>query len=619
MSNPFYIKDQLTSQLDKEDDERRKQKLIFMKKQQEDYQNYMKMKEQRFNINNINKNNDFDRLQTPIKLNEDKNYKKIHKNIDTINDDLCTNITNDNMYARQGYVVKPWKIQKKYQNNQINEKVNRNLIKKKYNIINNQSINDVKDMIDNYKNNNNNISEKDYTNTGVDNTPYGTLPVNNMFYNNKDIYGNPNPDMNINNFYKNEEEVYNNNNNYEGQTYSNYAPDQKKSYYEQYEEYKKNQQNNYNNNNMYNNQEQYNNVLYNNQNNDNIYYNQEQYNNNIPINNNQEIYNNNINNNNINNNNINNNNINNNNNKRAITPNFKLYNINKNEYKNYLANRNYDNYYEEENNEYENNNNYNNNNNISPNEQNYSNIPNNNNYSNIPDNNNYNNNNNYNDYIANNEEYQKYISNKKMLEEFQKKNNNNNLYNEVSNNINNNYSYHNNINNNNINNFHPQELSPKYVSNSNYVSKYSQNNQQQQQQPKNIPPQKIIPQEQIYNNYLQSIEHKGDLPFDNIEENSYEYIQNKKKNIATYANLTHTTTLTPSLKVIPSNSYKNMDEEKLKELNLKREKIRKYKESLDLQIKNRPKSAYRPFNNDRRIEVPPDPFVEHGYKIKNNF
>jgi RNA polymerase primary sigma factor len=49
------------------------------------------------------------------------------------------------------------------------------------------------------------------------------------------------------------------------------------------------------------------------------------------------------------------------------------------------------------------------------------------------------------------------------------------------------------------------------------------------------------------------------------------------------------------------------------------EKIRKYKESLDMQIKNRPKSAYRPFNNDRRIEVPPDPFVEHGYKIKNNF
>ena len=611
MSNPFYIKDQLTSQLDKEDDERRKQKLLFMKKQQEDYQNYMKIKEQRFNINNINNNdNDFDRLQTPIKLNEDKNYKKIHKNIDTLNDDLCTNITNDNMYARQGYVVQPWKIQKKYEKNQINEKVNRNLIKKKYNIINNQSINDVKEMINNYKNDMKNVNENDYTNTGVDNTPYGTLPVNNMFYNNKDIYGNPNPDMNVNNFYKNEENYNfnNNNNNYEEQINSNYAPDQKKSYYEQYEEYKKNQQNDFNNNNMYNNQDEYNNnnnnVLYNNQNNDNMYYNQEQYNNNNnnnnQFNNNQEQYNN-------------------NNNKRAITPNFKLYNINKNEYKNYLANRNYDNYYEEENNEYQNNpNNYNNNNNnIPPNEQNYYNIPNNNNYSNIP----YNNNNNYNnnnEYITNNEEYQKYLSNKKMLEEFQNKNNNNNLYNEVSNN-NNNYSYHNNINNNyNNNNNFPQELSPKYISNSNYISKYSQQQQQQIQQ-QQIQPQKIIPQEQIYNNYQQSIKNKGDLPFDNIEENSYEYLQNKKKNIATYANLTHTTTLTPSLKVIPSNSYNNMDEEKLKELNLKREKIRKYKESLDMQIKNRPKSAYRPFNNDRRIEVPPDPFVEHGYKIKNNF
>lgn len=182
----------------------------------------------------------------------------------------------------------------------------------------------------------------------------------------------------------------------------------------------------------------------------------------------------------------------------------------------------------------------------------------------------------------------------------------------------NNKSNNNNYNNNN-NNF-PQELSPKYISNSNYISKYSQQKEQQQQpQQQQIPPQKIIPQEQIYNNYQQSIKNKGDLPFDNIEENSYEYLQNKKKNIATYANLTHTTTLTPSLKVIPSNSYNNMDEEKLKELNLKREKIRKYKESLDMQIKNRPKSAYRPFNNDRRIEVPPDPFVEHGYKIKNNF
>ena len=346
-----------------------------------------------------------------------------------------------------------------------------------------------------------------------------------------------------------------------------------------------------------------------------MYYNQEQYNNNnIQFNNNQEQYNNS------------------NNNKRAITPNFKLYNINKNEYKNYLANRNYDNYYEEENNEYQNNNNNYNNNNIPSNEQNYSNIPNNNNYSNIPynnnnndnnyDNNNNNNNNNYNEYISNNEEYQKYLSNKKMLEEFQNKNNNNNLYNEVSNNItnNSNYSYHNNINNNiNNNNNFPQEISPKYISNSNYISKYSQNQQQQPQQQQQIPIQKIIPQEQIYNNYLQSIKNKGDLPFDNLEENSYEYLQNKKKNIATYANLTHTTTLTPSLKVIPSNSYNNMDEEKIKELNLKREKIRKYKESLDMQIKNRPKSAYRPFNNDRRIEVPPDPFVEHGYKIKNNF
>ena len=34
---------------------------------------------------------------------------------------------------------------------------------------------------------------------------------------------------------------------------------------------------------------------------------------------------------------------------------------------------------------------------------------------------------------------------------------------------------------------------------------------------------------------------------------------------------------------------------------------KKYRAELDEQIKNRPQEAYNRINNDRRIEVPPDP------------
>ena len=35
--------------------------------------------------------------------------------------------------------------------------------------------------------------------------------------------------------------------------------------------------------------------------------------------------------------------------------------------------------------------------------------------------------------------------------------------------------------------------------------------------------------------------------------------------------------------------------------------MNKYRRELDEQIKNRPQGAYGKINNDRRIEVPPDP------------
>ena len=49
------------------------------------------------------------------------------------------------------------------------------------------------------------------------------------------------------------------------------------------------------------------------------------------------------------------------------------------------------------------------------------------------------------------------------------------------------------------------------------------------------------------------------------------------------------------------------DPEKAYEMKLKEEKMKKYKRELDEQIRTRPQEAYGRINNDRRIEVPPDP------------
>ena len=116
-------------QLEEEENERQKKKIIFMQKQREDYNNYMKMKEQQKQILNN------DRMQTPIKITKDKDYRYQRKNIDSLNDNLCTYIGNDNCYARAGFKVKPLKIPEKFANNQINEYANRNF-RKDYNIIN---------------------------------------------------------------------------------------------------------------------------------------------------------------------------------------------------------------------------------------------------------------------------------------------------------------------------------------------------------------------------------------------------------------------------------------------------------------------------------------------------
>ena len=108
---------------------------------------------------------------------------------------------------------------------------------------------------------------------------------------------------------------------------------------------------------------------------------------------------------------------------------------------------------------------------------------------------------------------------------------------------------------------------------------------------------------------------KGELPFDRRLEERHEYLENKMKNNATYTNLTHQMTNNISLKSIPLRPINESDKEKIYQMQLKEEKMRKYKESLDNQIKNKPINAYTKENNDMKKEIPPDPFSgrNNGY------
>ena len=113
----------------------------------------------------------------------------------------------------------------------------------------------------------------------------------------------------------------------------------------------------------------------------------------------------------------------------------------------------------------------------------------------------------------------------------------------------------------------------------------------------------LYAQQQKNNNYKNDI---SQLPFDRFQEEKEEYYSNKKKNVSTYSNLTSMTTTNPSLKNDP-NVKPYIDPEKAYENMLREEKMRKYRAELDEQIKNRPQEAYNRINNDKRIEVPPDP------------
>ena len=146
-----------------------------------------------------------------------------------------------------------------------------------------------------------------------------------------------------------------------------------------------------------------------------------------------------------------------------------------------------------------------------------------------------------------------------------------------------------------------------------YIDAYAENMEKQRRdlEYKREQEQKVLTKEnmELYAQQQQNNKFKSNLaqlPFDRFQEEREEYFSNKKKNISTYSNLTSMTTTNPALKNNP-NVMPYIDPEKALEMKLKEEKMKKYRRELDEQIRTRPQDAYGRINNDKRIEVPPDP------------
>ena len=123
-SDPFYVKDSLSSQFDNEDKMREQKRLEFMEQQKKDYLEYLKMKDNK-------------RTGTPFKITEDEQYHPPIKKLDNQYSNLCTNIAKDNQYSRAGYQINDWKIPDKYEKN-FDENYIRGKHRSGYNIINHQ-------------------------------------------------------------------------------------------------------------------------------------------------------------------------------------------------------------------------------------------------------------------------------------------------------------------------------------------------------------------------------------------------------------------------------------------------------------------------------------------------
>ena len=125
-----------------------------------------------------------------------------------------------------------------------------------------------------------------------------------------------------------------------------------------------------------------------------------------------------------------------------------------------------------------------------------------------------------------------------------------------------------------------------------------------------------IPKDDYIKQYAQQMKQKEpeekteSIPLDPMIEAKQEYLSNKNKNNSSYTNLTHLMTLNPSLKTVPKKAdYINPD--KQNEIQMKLEKQRLYRESLDEQMKARPQYAMKKESiqerNALRKEIPPNP------------
>ena len=481
-SDPFYVKDSLSSQFDNEDKIRQQKKLEFMEQQKKDYLEYLKMKDNK-------------RTGTPFKITEDNDYHPPIKKLDKQDANLCTNIAKDNQYTRAGYQLNNWKIPDKYEKN-FDENYIRGKNRSGYNIINHQIYD------------NKNLENKNKMNPTLrEELEQYEKNVQNQFQN-----------LNLNNNIAPQQlkqEYYHqmNNNNNISERNNNYMKYERQPQYPGLNE--RNENNEIYENIPRQNQQQQNQIPQINQfNNSNPYEKEEP---NIPKESNPQK------------------------NQKEIEQDI--------EYKNYLEYIKQKELMEKEK-EYE-------------------------------------------EYLRQKEQY--YFQQEKEKAEKEKY-----MYNPNSQNLPN---FHNFINT-------AEDYRNKQNS---YIDKYAEDmekqrrdlefKKQQEQRVLTKENMELYAQQQKNNNYKNDI---CQLPFDRFQEEKEEFYSNKKKNVSTYSNLTSMTTTNPSLKNDP-NVKPYIDPEKAYENMLREEKMRKYRAELDEQIKNRPQEAYNRINNDKRIEVPPDP------------
>ena len=172
----------------------------------------------------------------------------------------------------------------------------------------------------------------------------------------------------------------------------------------------------------------------------------------------------------------------------------------------------------------------------------------------------------------------------------------------------------------------PKIFPESYIPNSEIIDKYTTEMKNEKIKKQNEIDQMQLPLYQ-YGKYLKPLIDPlnnnnpnlkpGELPFDRRLEERHEYLENKMKNNATYTNLTHQMTNNISLKSIPLRPINESDKEKIYQMQLKEEKMRKYKESLDNQIRNKTSNTYSKENNDYKKEIPPNPY-SRGYLNSNS-